>query len=469
VRRSTVQANIESELSSHYHQPRSAEQFGLEAIPQQLKTVAWYDLFLIIVNFLINPASILIGGMSVAAGLPFWAAVAAQTLGCAIAFAAYTTIATIGVDYGLPGQVATRATFGLRGAKWIPSLLRVLASTYWFAFQTIAGSLVIVDILDRFFGGHHSLRWISALFGLGQVVVAVWGYQSLKYLSRIAFPCKVGILILLWIGLAGYPDPNFHPAQVFHYRGTLGWKWAIFAVWTNSMISGWIVMITDAADFCRYSRSRVDMWVGTTSAALGGAFFCSLLGAYGAAATLGKTSNFFVVITSHDSRPFTLLAVLIVIVLDNWTINVLNLYTGGLSVSNIFESVGRFWSTLAVGVISILLSVFPNIVSGYLQYQSALGNLFAPVAGILLADYLFIQRRRLLPAALFDRDGPYWYWNGFNLNATLWVFVGFGLYLVTPVAWIQTAITVLLTGTGYFMTMRFVGTQKAHLIPVENP
>ena len=350
------------------------EQFGLEAIPEQLKTVAWYDLFLIIVNFLINPASILIGGMSVAAGLSFWAAVTAQTLGCAIAFAAYITIATIGVDYGLPGQVATRATFGLRGAKWMPSLLRVLASTYWFAFQTIAGSLVIVDILDRFLGGHHSLRLISAFFGLGQVVVAVWGYQSLKFLSRIAFPFKVGILMLLWIGLARYHDPNFHPAHVFHYRGTLGWRWTVFAVWTNAMVSGWIVMITDAADFCRYSRSRMDMWVGTTSAAWAAPLFCALLGAYGAAATLGKVSNFFVVVTSHDSRPFTLMAVLIVVVLDNWTINVLNLYTGGLSVSNIFENVGRFWTTLAVGVVSILLSAFPGLVSGYLHYTSTLGE-----------------------------------------------------------------------------------------------
>jgi NCS1 nucleoside transporter family len=444
------------------------EQFGLEAIPEQLKTVAWYDLFLIIVNFLINPASILIGGMSVAAGLSFWAAVTAQTLGCAIAFASYITIATIGVDYGLPGQVATRATFGIRGAKWIPSLLRVLASTYWFAFQTIAGSLVIVDILDRTLGGRHSLRWISAFFGLGQVVVAVWGYQSLKFLSRIAFPCKVGILILLWIRLAGYHDPNFHPAQVFRYRGTLGWKWAVFAVWTNAMVSGWIVMITDAADFCRYSRSRMDMWLGTTSAALGGAFFCALLGAYGAAATLGKVSNFFVVVTSHDSRLFTLMAVLIVVVLDNWTINVLNLYTGGLSVSNIFERVGRFWTTLAVGVVSILLSAFPGLVSGYLQYTSALGDLFAPVAGVLLADYLFIQRRRLQLAALFDRNGPYWYWNGFNLRAIVWILVGFGLYFLTPVSWIQTVTTVLLTGIGYFFTARRTETKRTQLIPMAN-
>jgi nucleobase:cation symporter-1, NCS1 family len=445
------------------------EQFGLEAIPQELKTVAWYDIFLIIVNFLINPASILIGGMSVAAGLSFWAAIAAQTLGCAIAFAAYTTIATIGVDYGLPGQVATRATFGLRGAKWIPSLLRVLASTYWFAFQTIAGSLVIVNILDRFFGGHHSLRLISAFFGLGQVVVAVWGYQSLKFLSRIAFPCKVAILIFLWVGLAGSHDPNFHPRTVFHYPGTLGWKWSVFAVWTNAMISGWIVMITDAADFCRYSRSRLDMWLGTTSAALGGAFFCALLGAYGAAATLGKVSNFFVVVTGNDSRGLTLLAVLIVVVLDNWTINVLNLYTGGLSVSNIFERVGRFWTTLAVGLVSILLSVFPGLVSGYLHYTGVLGNLIAPVAGILLADYLLIQRRRLVTSALFDPKGKYWYWRGFNLNAVVWVFAGFGLYFITPVSWIPTATTVLLAGAGYYVTAKMTETKKPYLVSTGNP
>jgi nucleobase:cation symporter-1, NCS1 family len=448
--------SIELELSSHYHQPQGVEQFGLEAIPQELKTVAWYDLFLIIVNFLINPASILIGGMSVAAGLSFWTAVAAQTLGCVIAFAAYITIATIGVDYGLPGQVATRVTFGLRGAKWVPSLLRVLASTYWFAFQTIAGSLVIVNILDHFSPGHHSLRFVSVLFGLGQVVVAVWGYQSLKILSRVAFPFKVVILILLWVQLAHYHNPDFHPARVLHYQGVVGWRWALFAVWTNAMAAGWIVMITDAADFCRYSRSRIDMWVGTTSAALGGSFFCALLGAYGAAATLGKVSNFFVVVTAVDSRPLTLLAVLVVIVLDNWTINVLNLYTGGLSVSNIFESIGRFWTTLAVGVASILLSAFPGLVSGYLQYTSALGNLFAPVAGILLADYIFIQKRRIHLPALFERDGPYWYWNGFNLLAVAWTLLGFGLYVTTPVSWIQTLTTVLLTGIGYLVTQSFI-------------
>jgi cytosine/uracil/thiamine/allantoin permease len=145
------------------------EQFGLEAIPLELKTVRWYDLFVIVVNFLINPATILIAGMSVASGLSFWAAVVAETAGCLIAFVAYIVIATIGVDYGIPGQVATRMTFGIRGAKWVPSFLRVIASTYWFAFQTIASSLVIVEVLNRLFRGRHSLILVSVIFGLARI------------------------------------------------------------------------------------------------------------------------------------------------------------------------------------------------------------------------------------------------------------------------------------------------------------
>ena len=37
-------------------------------------------------------------------------------------------MATVGVDYGIPGQVATRAVYGLRGSKLMPSLLRSIAS-----------------------------------------------------------------------------------------------------------------------------------------------------------------------------------------------------------------------------------------------------------------------------------------------------------------------------------------------------
>ena len=452
---------VELDLSSRYHQPAGVEQFGLEPIPVELKTVRWYDLFVIVVNFLINPATILIGGLSVSAGLSFWAALLAQTLGCFVSFLAYVTIATIGVDYGIPGQVATRMTFGLRGAKWGPSFLRVIASTYWFAFQTIAGSIVIVQVLDSFFGGKHSLILISLVFGFGQVVVAVWGYGSLKILSRFAFPLKIAILTFLWIELSHTNAASYHLPNVLHYAGKGNSGWMLFAIWVNSVATGWIVMITDAADFCRYSRSRKDMWFGTILAALSGCVFCTFLGAYAAAATEGANPNFFVVVTNVHGDRLTLIAVIVVVMLDDWTINVLNLYTGGLSLSNIFEKVGRFWTTLAVGVLSVALSALPSIVSSYLQFTTALGNLFAPVAGVLLGDYLFIRKGKIDLPALFAPNGAYWYYRGFNPIAIFWTLAGFGLYYEIPANLLQTFSTILIVGAGYVLTVRFYAMPRA--------
>ena len=150
-------SEIEEKIRRRYHQPKGVEQFGIEPVPLELKTVRWLDIFAIIFGFALNPGSILVGGLAVVSGLSFLGAVGAITGGVLLATVAYTIMATVGVDFGVPGQVSTRMAFGIRGAKWVPSLLRTLASTYWFAFQTVAGSLAVVAILDRWTGTRHSL------------------------------------------------------------------------------------------------------------------------------------------------------------------------------------------------------------------------------------------------------------------------------------------------------------------------
>lgn len=337
-----VVSNFEDDLRARYHQPQGVEQFGIEAIPPELKTVRWYDLFAIVFNFLVNPGVILVGGLAVASGLSFWQTIAAETIGVVLAFTAYVVMATVGVDYGIPGQVVTRMAFGIRGAKWGPSLLRTIASVYWFAFQTLAGSLAIVAVLERWTGGSVSLIGVSLAFAVLQVLVALVGYGSLKLLSRVALPAKLLILIYLVALMMTHDDPHFALGQVLAYKGSAGSHWVQFATWLNASAAAWLTMITDAADFCRYSRGRRDMWVGTISAAAAGTIIAGFIGAYGAAATLGREANSFVVLANFGTTGLTLLLIFIVIGLDNWTINVLNLYTGGLSVSNMFERLGRF-------------------------------------------------------------------------------------------------------------------------------
>jgi purine-cytosine permease-like protein len=71
------------------------------------------------------------------------------------------------------------------------------------------------------------------------------------------------------------------------------------AVWVNSAAAAWLSMITDAADFCRYSRSRADMWIGTFLAAVLGQGISVFLGGFAIAAVAAKTSNPFAVMAAR--------------------------------------------------------------------------------------------------------------------------------------------------------------------------
>jgi NCS1 family nucleobase:cation symporter-1 len=449
----TFDTAIERSLQKRYHQPSGVEQFGIEAIPEAKKTVRWYDLFAIILNFLISPSTILRGGLGVAAGLSFQASVAAECSGIVVAAVFYVIMATVGVDYGIPGQVATRAIYGLRGSKMIPSFLRSIASCYWFAFQTVIGATAICAVLQKLTGTQYSLILVSVIFGIVQAFVAVVGYESLKNLSRVALPVKLLMFAYLFVLLANQADPNFAPAAVWSFPGKSGWNWVVFVAWFNAAAAGWLTMITDSADFCRYSRSRMDMWIGTVSASAVGTMISGSLGAYAAAATLGKTANPFVLIAGISTSWITLALILVFIALDNWTINVLNLYTGGLSISNMFDKLGRFWTTLIASLFGIALSAIPDVLNSYLSYATLLGNFFSPIAGVLVFDYLILKKTRLDVPALFTMDGRYRYWGGFNLVAVAWTALGFLFYMFcVPATWIPSLCTIVFTGVGYTLT-----------------
>src|SRR6201994_4294733 len=229
---------IEEKIRQRYRQPKGVEQFGIEPVPPELKTVRWHDIFAIIFGFALNPGSMLVGGMAVVSGLTYWGAIGAITGGVLLATIAYTITATVGVDYGLPGQVSMRMVYGGRGAKWVPSFLRTIASTYWFAYQTVAGSLAVVAILDRWTGTAHSLVMVSVIFAVLQAIVAIIGYDSLKHLSRIALPFKIVILGMILVLLATHDDPHFAPSAVLQYAGKPVAGWLLFVTWMNVVLSG---------------------------------------------------------------------------------------------------------------------------------------------------------------------------------------------------------------------------------------
>src|SRR5215468_8723810 len=147
------------------------------------------------------------------------------------------------------------------------------------------------------------------------------------------------------------------------------------------------------------------------------------------------------------------LLVLVFLCVDDWTINVLNLYSGGLSLSNMFERLGRFWTTLIASVFGVALCGVPDVLN-FFRYITLFGTMFSPVAGVLVFDYLFVRRMQIDVAALYDPKGRYRYWVGFNPIAVAWTAIGFVIctYAI-PTAWIPALLTLLITGVGYLLTV----------------
>ena len=91
---------------------------------------------------------------------------------------------------------------------------------------------------------------------------------------------------------------------------------------------------------------------------------------------------------------------------------------------------------------------------------TALGNLFAPVAGVLIFHYLFIEHMRIDVPALFDPKGVYHYWHGVNVTAIVWCFLGGAVYYLLPTAALPAVVVPLITGGGYLFTMRVLARRQ---------
>ncbi len=214
-------------------QPRICEQYGLQPVPHRHQVGGAWPLFNIYSNLFINPGTLITSGMMVTGGLSFISTVAIQVVSVLIGMIPFLLFSQAGVRYGIPGQVLCRAVFGVRGARWITSLLRLLCSIYWFAFQTAAGSLAIEAILRNCFQLHVPLWLISLVFAFFQGGVAIVGYHYLKWLSVFSFPAKLLLFITLILFLLNAGGSDAAP-EVVIFREGLHWPWALAALWFNT-------------------------------------------------------------------------------------------------------------------------------------------------------------------------------------------------------------------------------------------
>ena len=140
-----------------------------------------------------------IGTFSMGAGLigelTVLQAVIAMTIGCLVIAVALAIIGECGHTYGIPFTVQLRSSFGFTGVK-IPGVLRGLPAIVWFGYQSWVGAGAINSCTSILFG-FDNLPVVYGLFTLVQVLLAIKGFEGIKWMENIS--CIFILVILAYM------------------------------------------------------------------------------------------------------------------------------------------------------------------------------------------------------------------------------------------------------------------------------
>ena len=414
------------------------EEIGIQPVPPEQRTGTWSDLFAINFAFAVNPLYFVLGAIAVTEfGLPLWWAVACSVLGVLLAFAILTPLAQVGSDFGIPGQVSLRAFLGIWGARGLSSGYRTVAALYWFAAQAITAAYAVRALVDALAGVDLGIVPVAVGLAAVQALLAVVGFDVIRYVSKVVLPLGlvfVGVMLALYLSS---DDPRFAVGRVFaspdqHLR------WAGFAAWLTLIVGSTLTFLPSVADFTRYTRSRRDIRIGLVASSALAMVVTTFVGAYAAVAT-GTGKGSFEVVTTLTGSKAVLAFVLLTLVIQVTSVNIGNAYQAGLSLVNAAPRLGRPFATALGACAGIALAAVPDLVDSAANWTTRLGNVSAPLAGVVIIEYLVIKRQQIDVQALFDPRGQYRYVGGVNVAAMVSVAIGVVAYSLVPDALVKVA------------------------------
>ena len=310
----------------------------------------------------------------------------------------------------------------------------MIAATYWFAAQALAGSLGIQAVVVALGGAKPPLVPVALALAVFHATLAVLGFDVMRYVVRVVLPLSLAFTAVLVALYLTSDDPHYAVGRVFHSPDQ-HLTWTGFATYVTVMCGASLTLVTNVADLCRYTPTRRDLRIGLFASAVLAVAVTTFVGGYAAAAT-GELNPFIAVadLTRIDALLVLMLAAIVV---QGIAANITNVYTAGLSLVNAVPALGRLGATLAVSVAAIALSAFPGVIEEAQTWIAHLGNVAAPLTGVVLADYLVVKRARVDVEALFDHAGRYRYVSGVNVAALLAVAAGAVVYSALPHAWLK--------------------------------
>lgn len=412
------------------------------------------------------PAYMLAGGL-IASGMNWWQAILTVFLGNIIIVIPMIYIGDIGAKYGLPFPVLLRSSFGTTGAK-IPAVARSLVACGWFGINTWVGGSAIYVVLNAITGNSLIGNELPILgIDLAQTVcfLGFWllhlyfirnGTESIRWLESIAAPVLIamGLALLIWAYMeaGGFGAMLSAPSQFVEGGAKEGQFWPTFLISVTAMVGFWATVALNIPDFTRFAKSQRDQALGQLIGLPLSMAFLAFVSVCVTSATVviyGEAIWDPVQVASRMGGVGVIVALGALIIATLTTNLAANVVAPAYGFSNLNPKKISFihggYITALIGIVIFPWKLVENASAYIFTWLVGYSALLGPIAGLLIADYYIVRKRRLDTQQLFQEDGIYGANNGYNWNGVIafvlgilpnlpgFLFVAGGLDSVAPI------------------------------------
>lgn len=357
-------------------------------------------------------------------GLSPWTMVWVMLVGYGIVTLFTAMIGDIGTKYGIPFAVYSRAAFGYKGSYYA-GIVRAIPGMYWFGFLTWIGANSLHHIMEILVPGVSNLTVLLVVFAALQIINTMYGLKAMAKFDWIAIPCLAVMFgAILAVTLEKY-NITIPEIMAIDTEGGYPLAYAIAGI-----AGGWITMALNGSDLSRQIKHvpgyrSMGFWGRNRFAIIGqvvGLMFVGVITMMiGAAA--GITTGYWdlndVILTLFTNK-LALFSCFIVVVFAQWSTNTAaNLLPPALVLLNIFPKLKYSMSTIICGVISMAIMPWKiQSQGGFLVLvQNWISQMLGPIIGILIIDYFVVRKMKLNVKDLYESDGQYTYYKGYNFAA----------------------------------------------------
>ena len=408
------------------------EQRGIDYVPASERHGKPSDLFWMWAGALWNIEYVVYGALIISIGLSFWQAFLIIILGNLTYF-----IAGLG---SLQGPAAGTAVFTITRAPYGPQPARGISAFNWVTqvgYEVEGLSLIVLAGLALALKAGVSASTglkilIIVLAALIQLIVPLFGHRTMmRVLRLLVLPFVVVFVILAVLALPKAHFSNAHGAS---------WEMMMVAL-ALIATSGGLGWPINASDYSRYLPKNSDRKQIVLAVTAGGYVPSVLLALLGAAvATAVPVASDPISGLPHAFASWFLVPYLILIIIQLFAINSIDLYSSGLTLQAIGLKIKRWQAVLVDTVVSgvitavvIFSASFNTFLTDFLLFMIIW---IAPWVGIFLVDY-FLRRGSYDSRSLLDtRAGVYWRTGGWHIPGVIAQLLG----MVAAAMWLDTTV-----------------------------